>query len=146
MPHDLQTLWKALVDLWNTGKPELAAEVYAPSAVHHQPGNDPVHGPKEIAQFIAVLHTAFPNFKMEITRTLIDANEFVHGWTCTGTHKGQYMGVPPSGRRVEVHGLTIGRISHGRIQEETVYFDRLELLQQMGAVPAPARELAGAAR
>lgn len=147
MPHDEPTLWKLVLELWNTGKPELAPEVYAASAEYRQPGREPIHGAQAIAEWIAAVHRAFPDFHMEITRTLTDdASQYVLGWVCTGTHRGEFMGVPATGRHVEVHGVTVGRLSHGRIHEETVYYDRLGFLEQVGAqigaAPGPAHEVA----
>lgn len=143
MPQDAQTLWKLDLDLWNTGKPELASQVYTPQAEHREPGHDPIHGPTEIAHWIAKLRTAFPYFTVEFTRTLADGNQFVRCWTCHGTHKGEFLGIAPTGKRVETQGVTVGRISHGRIHEERLYYDRLGFLEQVGAAQAHA-DLAGA--
>lgn len=140
MPHEVPALWKMVLELWNTGKPELAREVYAATAEHREPGHEAIHGPKEIAHWISVLHTAFPDFKMEINRTLTDANQFVLCWNCYGTHKGEFLGIAPTGRRVDLSGVTVGRLSHGRIHDERVYYDRLGFLEDVGA--APQRELA----
>lgn len=142
MPHDVPALWRVLVELWNTANPDLAHEVFTATAEYRQPGMQPIHGPKEIAHWVAAVHTAFPDFRMALTRTMTDNNQFVHCWTCTGTHRGDFMGVPPTGKRVEVHGVTLGHTSHGRVNEATVYYDRLGFLEQIGA--APAHEMAAA--
>lgn len=140
MPHEAPTLWNLVLDLWNTGKPELAPQIYSPQAEHREPGHEPIHGPKEIAHWISVLHTAFPDFKMEITRTLTEGNQFVLSWTCHGVHKGPFLGIAPTGKRVEIQGVTLGRTSHGHIHDERVYYDRLSFLEQAGVAPAPAHE------
>lgn len=141
MPQESHGLWSLVVELWNTADPDLAHEVFATTAEYRQPGSQPIHGPQEIAQWIAAVHTAFPDFHMTLDRVMTDENHFVHCWTCTGTHQGDFMGVPPTGKGVEVHGVTIGHTSHGRIDEATTHYDRLGFLEQIGL--APTQELAG---
>lgn len=136
MSQDAQNLWKLDLELWNTGKAELAPQVYTAQAVHCEPGHEPIHGPKEIAHWMSILRTAIPDFRIEFTRTLTEGNQFVRCWTCHGTHKGEFLGNAPTGRHVEMQGVTVGRISHGRIHEEHLYYDRLGFLEQIGAAPA----------
>lgn len=133
MPEEMPALWKMVLELWNTANPDLASEVFTATAEYRHPGMQPIHGSAEIAQWIAAVHAAFPDFGMTLDRVMTDANQFVHCWTCTGTHRGDFMGVPPTGRRVEVHGVTVGHISHGRINEATVFYDRLGFLEQIDA-------------
>lgn len=138
MPHDAQSLWKMVPELWNSGKAELAAEVYSAQAEHREPGHEAIHGPKEIVHWISVLHTAFPDFRMELNRTLMEGNQFVLTWTCHGTHKGAFLGIAPTGKRVELQGVTVGRTSHGHIHDERVYYDRLGFLEQAGVAASGA--------
>ena len=58
-------------------------------------------------------------------------------WTGRGTHQGELMGVPPSGNRTEVSGITINRISEGKIAETWTNYDALGMMQQIGAIPSP---------
>jgi predicted ester cyclase len=59
-------------------------------------------------------------------------------FTAHGTHDGELLGTPPTGRDVEISGITISRCSNGRIAEEWELVDALGVLQQVGALPAPA--------
>jgi predicted ester cyclase len=59
-------------------------------------------------------------------------------WTITGTHRGDFQGVPPTGRPVTMAGVDISRFVDGRIAEHWAQFDVLGVLQQIGAIPAPA--------
>ena len=59
-------------------------------------------------------------------------------WTGTGTHVGDLMGIAPTGREISVEAITIHRMKDGLIAEEWTVWDALGLLQQVGAVPAPA--------
>jgi steroid delta-isomerase-like uncharacterized protein len=60
----------------------------------------------------------------------------VYRWSVSGTHKADYLGVPATGRRVELRGITVARFEDGRIANEVVYYDRLAVLEQLGVVPA----------
>lgn len=63
-------------------------------------------------------------------------------WVGRGTHDGELMSLPPSGNRAEVAGISIDRISGGRIAETWTIYDTLGMMQQIGAIPTP--EQAGA--
>ena len=61
-------------------------------------------------------------------------------WTGRGTHKGELMGIPPTGKQVTVSGITISHVKNGKVVEEWSNWDTLGMLQQLGVVP----EMAGA--
>ena len=63
-------------------------------------------------------------------------------WIARGTHRGEFMGIPPSGRRIEVSGMSMDRISGGRIVENWNNWEALEMMQQIGAIPESG-EVAG---
>ena len=145
MPHDTQKLTQLVLQMWNSGTSELATQIFTSTAEYRQPGHTTISGPAEIAEWVSTIHTAFPDFRLEITRTIAEGEHLVHCWRTTGTHKGQFLGAPPTGKRVDVQGITVSRVSDGRIQEATVLYDRLSFLEQIGAVPSSEREMAGAA-
>jgi predicted ester cyclase len=59
-------------------------------------------------------------------------------WIGRGTHNGELMGVAPTGKQIAVEAISVFRIADGKIAEEWTVWDALGLLQQVGAVPAPA--------
>ncbi len=65
-------------------------------------------------------------------------------WSWRGTHTGDLMGIPATGKRVSTTGIAIFRVEGGRIVENRTEFDALGLLQQLGAVPGPAQGAATA--
>jgi hypothetical protein len=71
MAKDFEELWKTDLEFWNSGRSELATEVYVPDAVHREPGLPPMNGARQIAEMVAGLRIAFPDFKVEFTRILI---------------------------------------------------------------------------
>lgn len=133
MPENMRSIIDLLTELWNTGKAELATRLYSEKAVRIDPNQtQPARGAQQIANYVAEVHTGFPDFKLEIKRQIGEGDQIATEWTCSGTHKGEFQGIAPTGKRVEITGMTFDRIKDGQIVEERVYFDRLELLQQLG--------------
>lgn len=136
MPENIQRLVDSVIELWNTGNPEVAKQLYAENAERYDPNQpEPNRGPQQITRYISEVRTGFPDFKLEIKQRTAEGDRLVTHWTCTGTHKGEFQGIPPSGKRINISGLALARIENGRVAEERVYFDRLTMLEQLGAVP-----------
>jgi hypothetical protein len=68
---------------------------------------------------------------------LAEGDRVVTRWTARGTHRGELMGIPPTGKPVTMTGITINRLEGGKVVEDWTVFDQLGLLQQLGAIPAP---------
>ena len=134
MPEDMQRTVDLVDKLWNTGNTEIASQLYDDKSERRAP-NGTARGRQEIANYVTEVRTAFPDFKLDIAEALSQGNQVAVHWTVTGTQKGEFMGIPPTGRRVEVHGISLERIEDGRVLDEIVYFDQLALLQQLGVAP-----------
>lgn len=136
MPEDIQRIVDSVLELWNTGNAEVTKRLYAESAERYDPTPpEPARGPQQIARFVAEVRTAFPDFKLEIKRRVAEGDQLVTQWTCTGTQKGEFQGIPATGKRINLTGVALTRIENGKVVEERVYFDRLTMLEQLGAVP-----------
>ena len=83
---------------------------------------------------------AFPDARYTIEEMIADQDKVVIRWSGTGTHLGELMGIPPTGRRVTVTGISIGRYEGGKLVEEWLNFDALGLFQQLGVIPTPSQE------
>jgi hypothetical protein len=106
--------------------------------VSHGPHPAPAEGPEGVKARIAVYQDSLDGF-WDI-QELISAGEdrVVVRWIGRGTHTGELMGVPPTGAAIAVEAITVVRLAGGKIAEERTVWDALGLLQQVGAVPAPA--------
>jgi steroid delta-isomerase-like uncharacterized protein len=114
---------------------ELAARDY----IGHDPASpEPLRGPEGIKQFISTYREAFPDARIVVEEQLAEGDLVATRWTGRGTHEGDLMGVPPTGKRVMVSGLTISRLKDGRIVEEFQNWDNFGMMQQLGAVHAVA--------
>ena len=100
---------------------------YEPSA----PGGE-VHGPDALEAYVRELRTAFPDFTITPEVLLEDAEIVMTEWTATGTHEGEFNGLPPTGRTFEHRGMSKFVIADGRIQEERMYYDPREIAEQLG--------------
>jgi len=81
--------------------------------------------------------SAFPDLKMTIEDQIAEGDKVVTRWTATGTHNGELMGIPATGKQVRVTGIDITRWSGGKSVEHWAQFDQMGLMQQLGVIPAP---------
>jgi steroid delta-isomerase-like uncharacterized protein len=134
---------KALYRRWfaevaSGGNLALADELLAPDYVLHFPGMpQPVDGEGH-KQLVMMFRAAFPDWTESIDDVIAEGDKVVIRVTGRGTHQGEFQGVGPTGRSVTATGIGIGRIENGRIAEAWAAYDALGLMQQLGAVPAPA--------
>jgi steroid delta-isomerase-like uncharacterized protein len=119
----------------SAGHPEVADELLAPGYRFHAPGME-VNGPEGMKGVFAMLRAAFPDWRETIEDVLAEGDTVVLRVTGHGTHRGEFMGLPPTGRSVTVGGFDIVRIEGGQLTEHWAVFDNLGLLQQLGAMPA----------
>ena len=90
-------------------------------------------------QFIGMYLAAFPDLHLTAEDLIAEGDKVVARFTLRGTHKGEFMGVPPTGKQVTMTGIQIVRTADDRIAENWVNFDALGMLQQLGVIPAPGQ-------
>jgi len=88
-------------------------------------------------QFGQAFYAAFPDLRHSVEHQVQESETVVNRLLVRGTHRGDFQGIPATGRTVEVAAITIQRFADGKIVEMDLLFDSLGLLQQLGAVPAP---------
>ncbi len=89
-------------------------------------------------QQITAFRAAFPDLRVTIDDLLLaDGGRFASRTTVTGTHTGDLMGMPPTGKRISVEAVDIGRIENGQAQERWGGLNMYALLTQLGVIPAP---------
>jgi steroid delta-isomerase-like uncharacterized protein len=125
-------------DLCNGRDGAVADGIVAADYVSHGPQAPPAEGPDGVKARIAVYQDALDGYWDVQDLTAAWDDRVVVRWIGRGTHNGELMGVPPTGAKIAVEAITIFRIAGGKIAEEWTVWDALGLLQQVGAVPAPA--------
>lgn len=118
---------------FESGDTSVADEVIAPNAVDHEmPGGT---GPEALKQAITMFRAAFPDMKMTMDDSIAEGNQVATRFTMTGTHKGEFAGVPATGKRVTIGGIDILRFESGKVVEHWGYTDQMGLMQQLGVAP-----------
>ena len=90
-------------------------------------------------QFFASLRRAFPDLQIKVEEQIAEGDKVVTRWTAHGTHKGEFVGILPTGRRVVMAGIDIDRIANGKLVECWTKSNDLGMLQQLGAIPTPTQ-------
>jgi steroid delta-isomerase-like uncharacterized protein len=129
---------RAVEEVWNRSNYAILGELAASDIVIHatRPGED-LHGPAGITQFYTELRAAFPDIHFTIEDQIAAGDRVVTRWSARATHRGEFQGIPPTGKQVALAGIDIDRIANGKVIECWPIADELSLLQQLGAVPAP---------
>jgi predicted ester cyclase len=124
-------------DVVNANNYAVVDELLAPGYVAHFPGAPRVDrgGHQGMVELFAA---AFPDWEESIQDVIAEGDRVVLRVTAGGTHEGEFQGIAPTGKTVTITGMGIARIEDGKIAESWWEFDALGLMQQLGAIPAPA--------
>jgi len=125
---------RAFEEILSQGRFELATELYAKDFINHG-----LHSNASLEEDQAALrgwHAAFPDLVV-VPEKLIAENDLVTiYWIARGTNTGTGNGLPATGKKAELAGITIWRIADGKIKEEWSAFDQLSMMKQLGLLPA----------
>lgn len=129
---------KAAIRRWideaiNQGNQAVLDELLAPDYVYHGPGME-LRGPEALKQLIVQFRSAFPDLHIAIDDLVAEGEKVVTRCTATGTHKGEFMGIAPTGKRMTLPIIVITRFEAGKAVEDWEVYDGLGLMQQLGAV------------
>jgi steroid delta-isomerase-like uncharacterized protein len=118
---------------FQTGDLSMLDEICAPDFVHHGPGIPPdLEGFK---QMVPIFRSAFSDVEVAVEDLFAEGDRVVDRITVRGTHAGDFMGIPPSGKRWEMQEIHIARIADGKIAERWTMVDMSGLLQQLSGMP-----------
>jgi predicted ester cyclase len=118
----------------NTGNLALLDKFVAPGYVEHSEG---FQGVEPFRQQVAAFRAAFPDLRVTIEDVLTDGDRFASRTTVTGTHTGDLMGMPGTGKRISVEAVDIGRVHDSQAAERWGGLNMYALLTQLGVIPAP---------
>ena len=127
------------LEVINNNKFELIDEIYAPNYVEHtpQPGVPPTR--EGFKQTAMALKKAFPDLHYTIDDVVDGGDKIVHRLTASGTMKGDFAGMPASGKSATWTEIHIGKVVNGRLTEHWGVIDQLSMLVQLGFIESPAR-------
>src|SRR5262245_10348573 len=125
---------RAFEELLSEGRFELAEQLYAKDFVNHG-----IHRNASLEEDQAALkgwHQAFPDMSIVPEKLIAEGNLVAIYWIARGTNTGTGNGLPATGKKGELAGITIWRIVDGKIKEEWSAFDQLSMMQQLGLLPS----------
>jgi predicted ester cyclase len=115
-------------------------EFVAPDLVDHTAPPHLQHGNQSLKQLAQLWRAAFPDLAVTVQEVMAEGDLVVIAWQGGGTHLGDLMGIPPTGKRGFMTGITFNRVQDGRIVERWGNNDQLGLFTQLGLMPAPVAE------
>jgi steroid delta-isomerase-like uncharacterized protein len=143
MTEDNKALNRRFVEeVINQGNTDAIDELIDPGVVDHAAPPGFPTGREGAKQFAAMMRSAFPDLHLTIEDMIAEGDKVVMRSTWSGTHEGEFMGIPATGRRVTVSAIDISRVADGRMVEHWEQSDALGLMQQLGVVP-PSEQTSG---
>lgn len=123
-------------EFWNAGSVDVLHEAFAPDVVDHYapPGLPP--GRDGVIALNLAFRTAFPDIQMTVDDILAEGDRLAWRWTARGTHTSEFLGIPPTGRAIVTHGVSVDRFEDDRIVERWLELDMHGLLVQLGPAVA----------
>ena len=126
---------RAIEEIMNQRNLAVFEDLHAPDYVCHILSRT-IQGPEPVKQILSMILTAFPDLHYTFEDVFGEGDRVVVRFTYGGTHKGDFMGIPPTGKQVAVTGISIMRVANGKFLEEWINTD---LMQQLVVVPVPGQ-------
>lgn len=122
------------LDIWNESEYSKLPDVVAESVTVYDPGapGGEIRGRDALEAFLRELRTGFPDFEVTIDDTLASDDVIMAEWTFTATHGGEFNGIPPTGREIDLRGMDKIVVTDGKVQEHRIYYNLQELFEQLG--------------
>jgi steroid delta-isomerase-like uncharacterized protein len=135
---DLHSLAHDIYSLISKHDLEGFLDLVADDMIEHEelPFPEATGGKAGVGALFQSMFDAFPDFEMSVEDTIAEGDKVVIRVTARGTHQGEFMGMPPTGRRIEVPLIDIARIRDGKIAEHWGVMDNAAMMQQLGAMPS----------
>jgi steroid delta-isomerase-like uncharacterized protein len=126
-----------LEDVINEGRLERADDLVKEDFVELDPLPGQEQGREGLKAVIHALRSAFPDMHWVVKEMVAECDKVVTRFVWTGTQRGEFLGIPATGRSVEVKGVVIDRLEDGKMADSRILMDTFGLMQQLGVIPAP---------
>ncbi len=123
----------------NQNKPSVIDELIAPDFVLYDPPPGFPHDREGFRQLIETFRKSSPDVHVTFEAEFADGEYVIHRGYGTGTHQGEFQGVPPTGKQFKINFIHIWRVVNGKAVENWVQMDLLGWMQQLGVVPVPGQ-------
>jgi steroid delta-isomerase-like uncharacterized protein len=118
----------------SSGNLEALNGLVSADSVDHDPAPGQVAGPKGYIDFFSKLRTAFPDLGISLEYLVADDENVSFAYTITGTHQGDFNGIPATNKRIKARGMQISRFENGKMVERWGSSDELGILKQLGVL------------
>lgn len=123
-------------EILNQGRFEVADEIVAEDFVELDPLPGQQQGRQGLVDVLKMLRTAFPDIQWNVEETIVEGDKVVSRFTWTGTQRGEFLGIPATGRCVSVKGVVIDRVVNGKMTDSRILMDTMGMMQQLGVIPS----------
>ncbi len=117
----------------DAGDLDAVVELFHPDVVDHDPAPGQPPGPEGFRAFFAALRSAFPDLAIEGDHVVAADETVAVAYTISGTHQGDFLGLPPTGRTMRARGVQVARFDEATIVERWGSTDEFGILRQLGA-------------
>ena len=135
--QNIATMKRFVEEVINQGRLETADEIVEENFIELDPLPGQRQGREGLKEVVSMLRTAFPDIHWVDEETVAAGDKVVTRFTWTGTHRGDFLGIPASGNKVAVKGVVIDRLNAGKMADSRILMDTFGMMQQLGVIPAP---------
>ena len=131
----LNEYWAA----WNSHNTEKLVSFFTDDCVYEELGLGVIkRGKEEFRAFINGFFANFPDTNFEMKSSFISGNWYCGEWVWTGTYQGNASGVPATGKRFSIRGVSVGELKGDKVKRHSDYYNRIDFFQQIGVKLVPA--------
>jgi steroid delta-isomerase-like uncharacterized protein len=134
--QNIATLEKFVNEVINQGRLDAADEIVEENFVELDPLPGQQQGREGLKDVIRMMRTAFPDIHWVVEETIASGDKVVSRFKWSGTHQGDFLGIPATGRRVTVAGVVIDRLKAVKMADSRILMDTFGMMQQLGIIPA----------
>ncbi len=116
----------------NSGNLEKLRDLVADDVKEHDPAPNQGPGAQGYIDFFSMMRNAFPDMQVDVETMVANEDKVAFAYTLTGTHKGEFMGLSPSNKKIKARGMQISRFRDGKLVERWGSSDELGILKQIG--------------
>jgi steroid delta-isomerase-like uncharacterized protein len=119
----------------NQGRLDRADDLVVEDFVELDPLPGQRQGREGLKEMIGQMRTAFPDIHWVMNEMVAEDDKVVSRFTWSGTHRGEFLGIPATGRVVKVNGVVIDRLAAGKMADSRILMDTMSMMQQLGVLP-----------
>ena len=145
MEHNKTIIRQFIDETLNKGDIEAVERFVAQDVIEEVPFPGQGPGIEGLKDVLAGMRAAFPDMRWTVQEQIAEGDKVVSRFEWTGTHRGPFLGVEPTGRPVQMWGIVIDRLQDGKIKNTRILMDALGLMAQLGVFPPQPAKRPGAA-